>query len=101
MESMRISQNSLLQHLGPEAIERLGPKLQPVTLRAQEILYHAGDRISHIYFPDTAVLCMLTIMKDGRTVESATVGNEGASWISASYGTPTMPCQTMVAIGGL
>jgi CRP-like cAMP-binding protein len=74
--------------------------LRPVTFRAQEVLYHAGDRISHIYFPDTAVLCMLTIMKDGRTVESATVGNEGASWVSASYGTPTMPCQTMVAVGG-
>lgn len=43
---------------------------------------------------------MLTLMEDGRSVESATVGREGASWISASIGAPSMPCQTMVVIGG-
>ena len=98
--SCNIDGNDLLQRLNPEGLVRLRPRLKPVVLRAEEILYHAGDRISHIYFPSTAVLCMLTIMKDGRTVESATVGHEGASWVSASLGTPTMPCQTMVAVPG-
>jgi hypothetical protein len=39
-------------------------------------------------------------MEDGRSVESATVGSEGASWVSASLGSPSMPCQTMVSVGG-
>jgi hypothetical protein len=43
---------------------------------------------------------MLTVMKNGATIESATVGREGASWISASLDSPTMPCQTMVTVGG-
>src|ERR1700753_4202532 len=43
---------------------------------------------------------MMTIMEDGSTIESATVGKEGASWVSASLGTPAMPCQTMVQVGG-
>src|SRR5665213_299729 len=98
--SFNVDGNDLLQRLNPEGIQRLRPHLKPVALRAEEVLYQAGDRISHIYFPSTAVLCMLTIMKDGRTVESATVGHEGASWVSASLGTPTMPCQTMVAVPG-
>jgi len=98
--SLHTADNQLLRRMGPASIERLRPRLRPVTLHAEEVLYRAGDRISHIYFPTTAVLCMLTIMKDGRTIESATVGNEGASWVSASLGTPTMPCQTMVAVGG-
>jgi CRP-like cAMP-binding protein len=93
-------QNSLFHHLDAHCLERLGRRLRPVTLQSEEILYGAGDRISHMYFPTTAVLCMLTIMEDGRTVEAATVGKEGASWVSASYGSPTMPCQTMVAIAG-
>jgi CRP-like cAMP-binding protein len=92
--------NDLLQRLNTEGMQRLRSHLKPVVLRAEEVLYQAGDRISHIYFPNTAVLCMLTIMKDGRSVESATVGHEGASWVSASLGTPTMPCQTMVAVAG-
>jgi CRP-like cAMP-binding protein len=95
-----IQQNCLLSSLHAQSLERLKPQLKPVTLRGGEILYRAGDHISHIYFPVSAVLCMLTIMEDGRTVEAATVGKEGASWVSASYGAPTMPCQTMVAVAG-
>ncbi len=60
----------------------------------------ANSRIRHIYFPETAVICMLTIMRDGRSVESATVGREGASWISATVRGLPMPCQTMVTVGG-
>ena len=89
-----------MRYLDPDASARLIPKMKDVTLQAEEVLYHPGARISHIYFPTTAVLCMLTIMYDGRTIESATVGHEGASWVTASLGTPTMPCQTMVAVAG-
>lgn len=39
-------------------------------------------------------------MVDGETLETSTVGLEGASWISASIGAPSMPCETIVAIGG-
>jgi CRP-like cAMP-binding protein len=81
-------------------MERLQTRLKPAELHARQILYHPGQRITEIYFPQTAVLCMLTIMEDGRSVESATVGSEGASWVSASIGAPTMPCQTMVSVAG-
>ena len=94
------SQNALISGLGEDALIRLGRKVRPVRFRSKEVLYRAGDRISDIYFPDSGVICMLTIMDDGRSVESATVGNEGASWVSASFGTPTMPCQTMVVVEG-
>jgi CRP-like cAMP-binding protein len=93
-------QNGLLGRLSRETFHRLLPVLTPVALQAEEVLYRPQQQISDIYFPDTAVLCMLTIMEDGRSIEAATVGNEGASWISASVGTPTMPCQTMVAVSG-
>jgi Crp-like helix-turn-helix protein len=94
-------ENQLLYHLDGEVMSRLHSKLIKVWLEPQQVLYHPEQPISEIYFPDTAVLCMLTIMRDGHSVESATVGNEGASWVSASLGAPTMPCQTMVAVGGM
>lgn len=95
-----LNSNELLRHLNRESLDRLVPLLRPANLQAQEIIYRPQARISDIYFPDTAVLCMLTIMADGRSIETATVGSEGASWVSASLGSPTMPCQTMVVIGG-
>ena len=93
--------NVLLTYLSVAGMSRIERLLTPVKIDSQDVLYHPGEKISHIYFPDTAVLCMLTIMSDGHTIESAMVGREGASWVSASLGSPTMPCQTMVAVGGM
>ncbi len=92
--------NHLLRQLDAESAKRWRPFLKLVTLEPQQVLYHPDQHISEIYFPETAVLCMLTIMENGHTIESATVGSEGASWISASLGEPTMPCQTMASLGG-
>ncbi len=92
--------NHLLAALDEESLRRLLPHLQPVLLKAKQVLYHAGSHIHHVYLPETAVLCMLAHMEDGRSVESMTVGREGAAWVSASLDAPRMPCQTITAIGG-
>src|SRR5260370_6403729 len=42
----------------------------------------------------------MTVMSNGDTIEAATVGREGASWISAAVGAPSMPCETIVVIEG-
>ncbi len=49
-----------------------------VPLAAGATLFDAGDEVSHAYFPlDGAVVSLLLAMRDGRTVEAATVGREG------------------------
>lgn len=83
-----VKSNGILGHLDADGLSRMQPRLHLVMLKSEDILYHPGDRISHIYFPATAVLCMLTIMENGGSVEAATVGREGASWFSASLEHP-------------
>lgn len=95
-----VPRNQLLGRLDAQSILHWQGLLKLVTLEPQQVLYSPGERIRDIYFPETAVLCMLTVMEDGHSIESATVGSEGASWISASLGAPTMPCQTMASLGG-
>jgi CRP-like cAMP-binding protein len=92
--------NDLLNALKPAAYARIKPKLLGSTLNARQVLYKPGAAIDRVYFPQTAVLCMLTVMRNGDTIEAVTVGHEGASWVSASVGAPRMPCQTMVAVAG-
>jgi CRP-like cAMP-binding protein len=92
--------NLLLRVLTQEAYDRLAPKLKPVTLHAQQVLYHPNQPIEAVYFPENAVICQMTVMANGDTMETATVGFEGASWISAHIGAQSMPCETIVAIGG-
>jgi len=92
--------NKLLSALHADAYQRLKPKLVRVTLHVKQILYRPNQAIHEVYFPENAVICLMTVMSNGDTLETGTVGLEGASWISASIGAPSMPCETIVAIGG-
>ena len=99
-DTQRKSANQLLDSLQPAAFERIGKRLTRVSLQPKEVVYKPDEPIDHIYFPENAVLCLMTIMSNGDTIEAATVGREGASWISASVGAPSMPCETIVVIEG-
>jgi CRP-like cAMP-binding protein len=92
--------NRLLAALDPVAYRRLEPELERVRVARREVLFEPGERIRHVFFPESAVLVMVTLMENGDSIESGTVGREGAMWVSAIFGAPTMPCQTMVAIDG-
>jgi CRP-like cAMP-binding protein len=92
--------NKLLRLLTRSAYLRVAPKLKPTTLRAKQVLYRPDQPIDSVYFPETAVICQMNVMTNGDTLETGTVGLEGASWISASIGAPSMPCETIVAIRG-
>jgi len=94
------SVNQLLNSLEPAAFERVAKRLKRVKLRAKEVVYKPNEPIEHVFFPENAVLCLMTVMSNGDTIEAATVGREGASWISASVGAPSMPCETIVVIEG-
>jgi CRP-like cAMP-binding protein len=96
----RQSVNRLLDSLEPGAFDRVAKKLTRLELRPKDIVYKPNQPIDHVVFPETSVLCLLTVMSNGDTIEAATVGREGASWISAAVGAPSMPCETIVVIEG-
>ena len=94
------SVNHLLNALKPDAFERVAKRLTRVTLRPKDVVYKPNEPIEHILFPENAVICLMTVMSNGDTIEAATVGREGATWISASVGALSMPCETIAVIEG-
>src|SRR5258706_5290953 len=94
------SANHLLNALEPGAFERVAKKLTRLKLRPKDVVYRPNEPIEHVLFPENAVLCLMTLMSNGDTIEAATVGREGATWISASVGAPSVPCETIVVIEG-
>ena len=99
-DTQRQSANQLLNALEPEAFERVAKKLRRVKLRPKDVVYKPNEPIDHVLFPENAVVCLMTVMSNGDTIEAATVGREGASWISAAVGAPSMPCETIAVIEG-
>jgi CRP-like cAMP-binding protein len=62
----------------PEDHQRLMvAQLQETLLGPSQILYGQGEPLTHVYFPISSVVSLLTVMEDGESVEVATIGNEG------------------------
>ncbi|MDQ5852480.1 MAG: Crp/Fnr family transcriptional regulator [Chloroflexota bacterium] len=92
--------NRLLAALPTEQRARLLEKLEPVSLRLKEIVYDVNQPISHVYFPNTGVFSLLTIMQDGAAVEVGTVGYEGMVGLPVFLGADSTPSQAFSQIPG-
>lgn len=75
-EAGRSVGNQVLAAIPAKDYGRLA-ELEPVTLRFGEILYEAGGRIRHVYFPIDCLISLLTAVDQRRTLEVGMVGNEG------------------------
>src|SRR5690348_9779935 len=92
--------NKLLAALPKARRERILTKMQLVPLSVKQILYYPGDLISSVYFPLTCVISMMTEMKNGATIEIATVGNEGVLGIAAYVGVDLAVARGITQVSG-
>jgi hypothetical protein len=71
--------NNLLRALKPSDFELLLPGLGRAQHPAGDILYEPGDSVNYAYFPcGQALASYRVILPDGRGVETALIGREGA-----------------------
>jgi hypothetical protein len=92
--------NTLLRALDEITYRRVAARLRGVPLSARRVLHRANEPIEHVYFPETAVICVMSVMRDGGSMESATVGFEGVSWVSPPRRSAVSSCDMIVAVGG-
>lgn len=78
--------NRLLNSLPPPALRRLRKHLKEVTLSRRDSLHEPGKPFRYVYFPETAMASLLTVMKDGTQTEVASIGREGMVGLPVSLG---------------
>ena len=69
--------NHLLAALPREHFALLAPHLTTVTFPQNLVLSETGDEVDQIFFPHNGMLSLLAVMRDGKAIETATVGREG------------------------
>jgi CRP-like cAMP-binding protein len=92
--------NHLLAALPQSALLRWLPQLERVELPLGAVLYESGSAMRHVYFPTTAIITLLYVMKSGASAEIAVVGNEGIVGISLFMGGESTPSRAVVQSGG-
>jgi CRP-like cAMP-binding protein len=70
--------NFFLTAMQPTDRDALGHDLAEVALAVGDVLFEPGQPVDWIYFPGSACVSVVTLMMDGKAVETATVGRESA-----------------------
>jgi CRP-like cAMP-binding protein len=77
-DAHRVSiENSLLAALPGKDYQRLLALLEPVTLTFGEVLYEPGDTIRHVYFPNSSLVSLLTLVDGHLALEVGLLGRDG------------------------
>ena len=92
--------NQLLAALPEAELARWLPQLEAVDLQLGKVLHESGIRLSHVYFPTTAIVSLLSVMEDGASAELAVVGHEGIVGISLFMGGDSTPSRAVVQSAG-
>lgn len=92
--------NKLLSALPEAEYQRLLPNLEPISLSLKQFLYEPYQPIDYVYFLNSGVVSVLTVLENGATIEVATVGSEGMIGTFVVLGSDQFPGETIVQIPG-
>jgi CRP-like cAMP-binding protein len=92
--------NQLLAALPEAAWARWQPQLEAVEMPLGKVLYEPGSRLSHVYFPTTAIVSLLYVLESGASAEIAIVGPEGLVGVSLFMGGGSTPSHAVVQSSG-
>jgi len=92
--------NHILASLPRAEYQRLAPALQPEELSTGSILYESGEPVSHVHFPNTGMVSLLSLVDDRSFLEVGMIGNEGMVGVSALMGLNRMPQRAIVQLPG-
>jgi CRP-like cAMP-binding protein len=101
MEMVRMNdRNYVLLSMTDADRVALEPHFQRVDLASGAVLHEPGYPVEWVHFPNTAVASVVTVMADGRTVESDTVGYESVVGALSVLGSTIAVSRTFIQIPG-
>ena len=68
--------NFFLSALKPDDLAALTGGMSEIALGEAQVLFETGAPVDTIYFPGSACVSIVTVMSDGKAVETSTVGRE-------------------------
>ncbi len=92
--------NKLLNAFERASRERVDPHLERIEVKLGDIICEAGGVLNHAYFPDGAVLSLLTVLENGSAIETANIGREGAFGLFAAMYSRTSFNRSLVQLAG-
>lgn len=78
--------NILLASLPRDDFKLLASNFTVEPLAQGTVLTESGDEVTQVYFPLGGMISLVVVMKDGKAIETATVGRDGVFGAAAGFG---------------
>lgn len=92
--------NWLLQQVEPATRRAFDSRIRLVMLAKDDVLQRQGDRIEQVYFPQGALVGLISAMPAGDSVQTAMVGWDGAIGVFEACGTRRSAFLAQVEVAG-
>ena len=94
------SLNYLLSSLPEVEYQRLEPYLIPIKLAYGKVLYEASEKLETVYFPQTALISLVSTLKNGATTEIGLIGGTGFVGLPVCLGSGYSKNRALVQVAG-
>jgi CRP-like cAMP-binding protein len=92
--------NEILGGLPRDEFGIVSPKLELVRMQPRQVLHEAGDTLRSVYFCNTGLISILSVLSDGKSVEVGLIGREGLVGLPLIAGFRTASNRAVVQIEG-
>lgn len=92
--------NFFLTALSAADVDALSGSLVETSFSAAQVLYEPHDPVDVIYFPGSACISIVTVLEDGKAVETSTVGRESAVALVDAISGESARSRIFAQIGG-
>jgi CRP-like cAMP-binding protein len=93
-------QNRIIARLPETEREALIANMERVSLNLAQVLYQEDEDFQYVYFPETAIVSLFSILENGSTVGVGMIGNEGIVGIRVLSEALTIPYHAVVQKAG-
>jgi CRP-like cAMP-binding protein len=95
-----VDANLFLRHMSASDLERLRPELKRVDLSANDLVTEDGAAVGQALLPIDCILSVITVTRDGRMVETRTIGRESGFGLLHALGSPYSYERVLTQVGG-
>jgi CRP-like cAMP-binding protein len=92
--------NEILLGLPSQECDSIFSDLTFVQLRTHDVLQETEEPIKYVYFVDSGMVSILSVMEDGKSVEVGLTGKEGCTGLQLAAGFKTSDTRALVQIAG-
>ena len=91
--------NEVLRTLEADDVDYLSDMLEPMALNMRDVINRSGERIEHVYFPESGIISLIARTADVQ-LEVGLAGREGAAGIAGMLGAGSAPLESFVQMDG-